>query len=125
MQGATAAPLIERSIQRATGIVYTVTGGADVTLGDLAAVSDVIGELASPDCNIIFGTVTDAAFDGQLHVTVIATGFADDFGAELATGGNGAAAVGGSSAGGVGPLPVVPHNARGNPFDRNRALGLF
>jgi cell division protein FtsZ len=80
MQGATAAPLVERSIRRATGIVYTVTGGADVTLADLQQVSEVIEEMAAPECNIIFGTVTDDSLQGQLHVSVIATGFESDLG---------------------------------------------
>lgn len=56
-------PLIEHSIQRASGIVYTVTGGV---------------EMIFYNCNIIFGTVTDAAYEGQPHVTVIATVFADE-----------------------------------------------
>ena len=116
MQGATAAPLIERSIKQATGIVYTVTGGRDVTLKDLAAVSNVIGDLAAPDCNIIFGTVTDDAYEGQLHVTVIATGFDADFGSAVLTG-----AVDGDDA----AVGEGGHNTRGNPFLRRQGIGFF
>jgi cell division protein FtsZ len=113
-QGATAAPLIERSIHRASGIVYTVTGGADVTLKDLSAVSKVISELAAPNCNIIFGTVTNDAYEGQLHVTVIATGFAEDFGETVLSEPMDAA-----------PLPVGPKNTRGNPFMKVQGMGFL
>jgi cell division protein FtsZ len=52
---ATSAPLIQRSIEKATGIVYNITGGRDLTLAEVNRVSEVVTALADPSCNIIFG----------------------------------------------------------------------
>jgi len=76
---ATAAPLIQRSIERATGIVYNITGGKDLTLQEVNRVSEVVTSLADPSCNIIFGAVVDEAYDGIINVTIIATGFSQSY----------------------------------------------
>ncbi|KAK9832630.1 hypothetical protein WJX81_005603 [Elliptochloris bilobata] len=76
---ATSAPLIERSIERATGIVYNITGGKDLTLSEVNRVSEVVTSLADPSANVIFGAVIDDAYAGEVHVTIIATGFAQSF----------------------------------------------
>ena len=54
---ATSAPLIERSIERATGVVYNITGGKDMTLAEVNEVSQVVSSLADPAANVIFGAV--------------------------------------------------------------------
>lgn len=79
MQAATSAPLIERSIERATGIVYNITGGRDLTLQEVNRVSEVVTGLADPSANVIFGAVIDEQYDGEIHVTIIATGFSQTF----------------------------------------------
>ncbi|GAQ85535.1 plastid division protein FtsZ [Klebsormidium nitens] len=76
---ATSAPLIERSIERATGIVYNITGGTDLTLQEVNEVSKVVTSLADPEANVIFGAVIDPKYEGELHVTIIATGFTQGF----------------------------------------------
>lgn len=76
---ATSAPLIEKSIERATGIVYNITGGKDLTLQEVNRVSEVVTSLADPNANIIFGAVVDDAYQGEIHVTIIATGFAQTY----------------------------------------------
>ena len=73
---ATSAPLIEHSIERATGVVYNITGGRDLTLQEVNTVSRVVTGLADPSANVIFGAVIDDRFEGEVHVTIIATGFA-------------------------------------------------
>ena len=73
---AISAPLIEQSIDRATGIVFNITGGTDLTLQEINAVSEVVTSLADPDANVIFGSVVDEKYDGEIQVTIIATGFA-------------------------------------------------
>lgn len=78
-QAATSAPLIERSIERATGIVYNITGGKDLTLSEVNRVSEVVTSLADPGANVIFGAVIDDQYAGEVHVTIIATGFAQTF----------------------------------------------
>lgn len=76
---ATSAPLIERSIERATGIVYNITGGRDLTLQEVNRVSEVVTSLADPSANVIFGAVIDDQYEGEVHVTIIATGFQQSF----------------------------------------------
>eukprot|EP00270_Netrium_digitus_P017699 TRINITY_DN655_c0_g1_i1.p1 TRINITY_DN655_c0_g1~~TRINITY_DN655_c0_g1_i1.p1 ORF type:complete len:471 (+),score=112.75 TRINITY_DN655_c0_g1_i1:275-1687(+) len=76
---ATSAPLIERSINSATGVVFNITGGKDLTLAEVNQASQVVTELADPSANIIFGAVVDEKFNGQIHVTIIATGFSASF----------------------------------------------
>lgn len=76
---ATSAPLIERSIERATGIVYNITGGKDLTLQEVNRVSEVVTALADPSANVIFGAVIDDQYEGEIHVTIIATGFSQTF----------------------------------------------
>ena len=76
---ATSAPLIEHSIERATGVVYNITGGKDLTLQEVNTVSQVVTGLADPSANVIFGAVIDDKYEGEVHVTIIATGFATGF----------------------------------------------
>ncbi|PIA51094.1 hypothetical protein AQUCO_01100133v1 [Aquilegia coerulea] len=76
---ATSAPLIERSIERATGVVYNITGGKDLTLQEVNKVSQIVTSLADPSANIIFGAVIDDRYMGEVHVTIIATGFSQTF----------------------------------------------
>ena len=86
LQAATSAPLIERSIERATGIVYNITGGRDLTLQEVNRVSEVVTGLADPSANVIFGAVIDEQYDGEIHVTIIATGFSQTFEENLLSG---------------------------------------
>ncbi|XP_057845659.2 cell division protein FtsZ homolog 1, chloroplastic isoform X1 [Cryptomeria japonica] len=86
---ATSAPLIERSIERATGVVYNITGGKDLTLQEVNRVSQVVTSLADPSANIIFGAVVDDRYTGEVHVTIIATGFSQNFQNVLVTDPNG------------------------------------
>merc|ERR1712159_81250 len=78
-QQAASAPLLERSIERATGIVYNITGGKDLTLSEVNAVSEVVTGLADPSANVIFGTCIDEKFEGEVRVTIIATGFTQNY----------------------------------------------
>jgi len=78
-QRAISSPLLEdASIHGARGVLINVTGGEDMTLHEVAEAANIIQEAADPDANIIFGTVVDRALQGQVKVTVIATGFERD-----------------------------------------------
>jgi len=74
-RAAMSAPLVEHSIDRASGIVFNITGGPDLTLMEVNAVSEVVTSLADPNANVIFGSVIDEKYAGEIAVTVIATGF--------------------------------------------------
>lgn len=78
--------MIERSIERATGIVYNITGGKDLTLAEVNRVSEVVTSLADPSANVIFGAVIDDQYEGEIHVTIIATGFSQTFEENLLSG---------------------------------------
>ncbi|KAF8046348.1 hypothetical protein N665_3798s0001 [Sinapis alba] len=68
-------PLLDIGIERATGIVWNITGGTDLTLFEVNAAAEVIYDLVDPTANLIFGAVVDPSFSGQVSITLIATGF--------------------------------------------------
>jgi len=68
-------PLLETSIQGASGVILNVTGGPDMTLHEVNEAAAVIYENVDKDANIIFGSVIDERLQGELQITVIATGF--------------------------------------------------
>lgn len=80
-EGATAAissPLLESSIQGAKGVVLNITGGSDLTLHEVNTAAETIYEIVDPNANIIFGAVIDEQMQGEIRITVIATGFSGE-----------------------------------------------
>lgn len=67
-------PLLDVDISSATGIVWNITGPSDMTLFEVNSAAEVIYSTVSPDTNIIFGAGEDAAAQGAVTVTLIATG---------------------------------------------------
>ncbi|XP_020885463.1 cell division protein FtsZ homolog 2-1, chloroplastic isoform X2 [Arabidopsis lyrata subsp. lyrata] len=59
-------PLLDIGIERATGIVWNITGGSDLTLFEVNAAAEVIYDLVDPTANLIFGAVVDPALSGQV-----------------------------------------------------------
>ncbi len=75
-QQAISSPLLDNiSIAGATGVLINITGGEDLTLGEVTQVSEAIHDAAGEEAEIIFGAVNDPAMHGEIRVTVIATGF--------------------------------------------------
>ena len=72
---AVASPLLETSINGATGVLVNVTGSPELTLDDVETAASIVQEAASPDANIIFGATYSEDFQDEMRVTVIATGF--------------------------------------------------
>ncbi len=72
---AVSSPLLESSIHGAKGVVLNITGGYDLTLHEVNAAADSVYEVVDQDANIIFGAVIDDNMDGEIRITVIATGF--------------------------------------------------
>ncbi|KAF0925006.1 hypothetical protein E2562_015324 [Oryza meyeriana var. granulata] len=60
-------PLLDIGIERATGIVWNITGGNDLTLTEVNAAAEVIYDLVDPGANLIFGSVIDPSYTGQLE----------------------------------------------------------
>lgn len=74
-RSAIASPLLEISIDGAKGILFTITGGPDMTMSEVDEAAKIISEKADADANIIFGANIDEKLIDQLKITVIATGF--------------------------------------------------
>ena len=75
-QKAISSPLLEDiSINGARGLLINITGGEDLTLHEVNDASTLIQEEADEDANIIFGAVIDSKMEGEIRITVIATGF--------------------------------------------------
>ncbi len=75
-QTAISSPLLEAGrIDGAKGCVVNITGGKDMTLEDMTSASEVIYDVVDKEANIIVGAVIDEALEGEVQVTVIATGF--------------------------------------------------
>ena len=68
-------PLLETSINGATGVLVNVTGSNELTLDDVETAAGIVQENANPDANIIFGATSSDEFEDEMRVTVIATGF--------------------------------------------------
>ncbi len=73
---AISSPLLEGSIDGASGVVFSITGGSDLSLYEVNEAANAIYEVVDEDANIIFGAVIDEKLSGEVRITVIATGFA-------------------------------------------------
>ena len=67
--------LLDMSIDGAKGIVFTITGGADLSMSEVSEAAKVITSAADEEAKIIFGAVIDESLADQIKITVVATGF--------------------------------------------------
>jgi cell division protein FtsZ len=74
-RAAVASPLLEASIDGATGILLNVTGGRDLGLFEVNEAAEVVTAATDANANVIFGAVIDDSMMEEVRVTVIATGF--------------------------------------------------
>ena len=72
---ATSSPLLEVSMEGARGVLFNITGGADMTMQEVEDASRVISKSADPDANIIFGAAINEELKDEIRITLIATGF--------------------------------------------------
>ncbi len=72
---AISSPLLEVSVNGAKGILYTVTGGPDMTMTEVSDASAIIADAADPDANVIFGANIEEDMGNKIKISVIATGF--------------------------------------------------
>jgi cell division protein FtsZ len=115
-------PLLDQSIDGAKGVLFSISGGEDLTLYEVDEAAEIIGSAADPDANIIFGMSFDPTLDQAVRITVVATGFDGRMfrpSGELA--GTGMAQTGGQAGVGRSPLGTpVPQPAVAG--DRPRTL---
>ena len=75
-QQAISSPLLDNiSIAGAMGVLVNITGGQDLTLGEVHQINEIVHDAVGDDAEIIFGAVHEPAMQGEIRVTVIATGF--------------------------------------------------
>jgi len=87
-QNAISSPLIEDSIDGATGILLNISGGPDMKLYEINEAAEIVRNASSPDANIIFGSVIDENMNDKIKVTIIATGFTSKKIGSVKTGSN-------------------------------------
>ncbi|HSH18757.1 MAG TPA: cell division protein FtsZ [Candidatus Saccharimonadales bacterium] len=100
-QQAIDSPLLEVSIDGARGVLFNVIGGNDLSMHEINTAAETITAAADPDANIIFGATISPDLEGEMIITVVATGFDAAY---YAKGPAGAAAADGL--GGSAPLPA-------------------
>jgi cell division protein FtsZ len=74
-RAAVSSPLLEQSIEGATGILLNITGGPDLGLFEVNEAAEVVTSAADQNANVIFGAVINESLKDEVRVTVIATGF--------------------------------------------------
>ncbi len=74
---AVASPLLETTIEGATGVILNVKGGIDLPIDEVNEAAELVRGVVDPSCNIIFGAGIDEALNEEVEITVIATGFGD------------------------------------------------
>lgn len=72
---AISSPLLDLSIDGANGILFTITGGTDLTMNEVSEAAKIITSSASEDAKVIFGATIDENLTDGIRITVIATGF--------------------------------------------------
>lgn len=72
---AISSPLLETTIEGAKGVLFNVTGGLDLALLEVNEAAKIVSAAADEDANIIFGAVVDDTMQGEVRITVLATGF--------------------------------------------------
>lgn len=76
-KSAISSPLLELSIDGARGILFTVTGGPDMTMSEVSDAAKIVTSSAAENAKVIFGATIDEAMMGKMRIAVIATGFDD------------------------------------------------
>lgn len=71
-------PLLEMSIDGAKGILFNITGGNDLSMFEVDEAAKIITEAADPEANVIFGSVINDSYTGEIKCTVVATGFSEE-----------------------------------------------
>lgn len=72
---AVSSPLLETTIEGATGVILYVMGGYDMSLDEVNEAASLVQEVVDPTANIIFGAGVDQSLEDEVTVTIIATGF--------------------------------------------------
>ncbi len=77
---ALASPLLDVTIKGSNGVLFNIVGDSSLTLLEVNEAAEVIRQAVDPDANIIFGVAHDPDMDGNIRITLVATGFASKTG---------------------------------------------
>ena len=77
VKAAISSPLLEYSIEGAKGVVFTISGGVNLSMFDVSEAAKMIQALADKDAKIVFGAVIDESLGEEIKITIVATGFND------------------------------------------------
>jgi cell division protein FtsZ len=78
-EAAVSSPLLEDiNLSGAKGILVNITSGADITMGEFEEVGNTVKAFASDNATVVVGTVIDEHMEGEVRVTVVATGIGSD-----------------------------------------------
>ena len=117
-QEAISSPLLDNvTIEGALGVLINITGGMDLTIDEVTTIASIIQEAGGEEAEIIFGAVHDPSMEGEVRVTVIATGLEHE---PVATGAmvRPLAAAGGLGYGTRTVMPAVAAHVEPTPFSR-------
>lgn len=77
-RAAVSSPLLDVSIDGATGVLFNITGDESLGLFEVNTAAEIVRNSVDPEANIIFGTTIDPRMEGKVKITLIATGFRGD-----------------------------------------------
>jgi len=77
---ALASPLLDVTIKGSNGVLFNIVGDSSLTLVEVNEAAEVVRQAVDPDANIIFGVAHDPDMDGNVRITLVATGFASKTG---------------------------------------------
>lgn len=79
-KSAISSPMLETTVNGARGVLFNISGGNDMTIAEVNEAAGIIFESSNKEeANIIFGAVVDPTLDGEIRITVLATGFDADY----------------------------------------------
>jgi len=87
-QQAIESPLLEVSIDGARGVLFNIIGGNDIAMHEINTAAETITAAADPDANIIFGATINPDLEGEIIITVVATGFDETYFAKRSSSNN-------------------------------------
>ena len=73
---ALSSPMLDVSLQGATGVLFNITGSSDLSLCEVSAAAEIIKQAVDPEANVIFGVAVDPDMNKDVRLTLVATGFA-------------------------------------------------
>ncbi len=76
-RAAITSPLIETSMENASGVIINITGSVDIGLEEVTLASSIVSDMAHPDANVIWGVQLDENLEDTVKITVIATGLGE------------------------------------------------